>query len=176
LKFGRPARSVTITLPDDALAALRARNRDLGRAIVSLLAGASRTERPAPRVVLHQTGRRAVIVVSPVEALRQLPGVELVSVGDPERALVAFRDGMTMPAFELRVQDLLDGPVLPAEEAEVISQLAALLREVRRTAGRSLSEATIVVLEDARLPVARSAVRGRRRARPRTASRSRKRV
>jgi hypothetical protein len=81
-----------------------------------------------------------------------------------------------MPAFELRVQDLLDGPVLPAEEAEVISQLAALLRDVRRTAGRSLSEATIVVLEDARLPVARLPVRGRRPTRPGRASPSRTRA
>jgi hypothetical protein len=176
LKFGRPARSVTITLPDDVLAALRTRNRDIGRAIVGLLAGASSTARPAQRVVLHQTGRRAVIVVSPVEALRQLPGVELVSLGDPDRALIAFRDGLTMPAFELRVQDLLDGPVLPAEEAEVISQLAALLRDVRRTAGRSLSEATIVVLEDARLPVARLPVRGRGPTRPGRASPSRTRA
>jgi hypothetical protein len=45
----------------------------------------------------------------------------------------------------------------------VISQLAALLREARRTAGRSLSAATIIVLDDTRKPVARGAVRRRKR-------------
>jgi hypothetical protein len=165
LKFGRPARSVTITLPDDALAALRARNRDVGRAIVSLLPSASSEALGVRGVVLHQTGRRAVIVIRPVDALRRLPGVELVSLGDPDRALIAFTGGLTVPAFELRVQDLLDGPTLPPNDAEVVSQLAALLREVRRTAGRSLSEATIMVLEDAHTPEARGLVRGRGRSR-----------
>ena len=161
LKFGRPARSVSITLPDDVLATLRARNRDIGRAIVSLLTTAASTAPRAPAVVLHQTGHRAVIVVRPVGALRRLAGVDLVSLGDPARALIAFTGGMTVSAFELQVQDLLDGPRLPPEEAEVIVQLAALLREARRKAGRSLSEATIIVLEDVRAPVARAAARGR---------------
>lgn len=157
---------MTITLPEDALAALRARDRDIGRAIVSLLSTGSSAAPRAPAVVLHQTGRRAVIVVRPVDALQRLAGVDLVSLGDPDRALIAFTGGLTASAFELRVQDLLDGPTLPAEDAEVISQVAALLREVRRTAGRSLSEETIMVLEDTRSPEARGAVRGRRRTGP----------
>jgi hypothetical protein len=149
-----------VTLPTDTLVALRARNSDIGRAIVGLLP-AGRGAPPAERaVVLHQTGRRAVIVIRPVEALRRLPGVELVSLGDPHRALIAFTGGLTVPAFELRVQDLLDGPPLPADDAEVVRQLAALLRDVRRTAGRSLTDATIMVLDDARSPDARGIVRG----------------
>ena len=78
MKFGRPARSITVTLPDDVVGALRARNRDIGRAIVGLLATGSASVPPPPPVVLHQTGNRAVIVVRPVEALSRLPGVELV--------------------------------------------------------------------------------------------------
>lgn len=145
------------------MSALRARDSDIGRAIVNLLSVASSAAPPRRAVVLHRTGRRAVIVVRPVAALRRLPGVDLVSIGDPDRALIAFTGGVTVSAFELRVQDLLDGPPLPPDEAEVIAQLASLLRDVRRTAGRSLSEATIVVLEDERTPEARGAVRGRGR-------------
>lgn len=145
------------------MGALRARDSDIGRAIVSLLSAASSAAPPPRAVVLHRTGRRAVIVVRPVAALRRLPGVDLVSLGDPDRALIAFTGGVTVSAFELSVQDLLDGPRLPPDEAEVIAQLVALLREVRRTGRRSLSEATIVVLEDARSPEARGVVRGRRR-------------
>jgi hypothetical protein len=161
LKFGRPAHSITITLPDDVLTALRARNRDIGAAIVALLAGASNAAPVKPAVVLHQTGRRSVIVVRPVAALRNIPGVDLVSIGDPDRALIALKDGLTPPVFELRVLDLLDGRPLPTDEAEVIAEVAAILRRVRRTAGRTLSEETIIVLEDARSPQARGIVRGR---------------
>jgi hypothetical protein len=148
LKFGRPARSITITLPEDVLSALRARNRDIARAIVNLSSTASSAPRP-PAAVLHQVGRGSVIVVRPVAALRRLPGVDLVSLGDPDRALIAFTRGLTVSAFELRVRDMLDGPPLASDDAEVIAQLAALLREVRRTGRRLISEATIVMLEDA---------------------------
>ncbi|MGE4053673.1 MAG: hypothetical protein AB7F99_02645 [Vicinamibacterales bacterium] len=158
LKFGRPARSVTVTLPDDVLNALRARDRDLGRAIVALLPVASTPPSRSPAVVLHQTGRRAVIVVRPVEALRRLPGVDLVSLGDPDRALIAFSEGMSAATFELRVQDLLESPSLPPDDAEVVTRLASLLRDVRRTARRSLSQATIIVLEDAHVPERRNTV------------------
>jgi hypothetical protein len=162
MKFGRPARSVTVTLPDDVVGALRARNRDIGRAIVGLLATASASAPPPPPVVLHQTGSRAVIVVRPADALSRLPGVELVSLGDPDRSLIAFTAGMTVAAFELQVQDLLDGASLEDTDAEVIAQLAALLREVRRKPGRRLSEATIIVLEDAARRPPRALVGGAR--------------
>lgn len=149
LKFGRPARSITLTLPDDAIAALRARDRDIGRAIVSLLAGTEETRTATPSVELHQTGQRAVIVTKPVDVLRRLPGVELVSLGDPNRALIAFDAGtLTVSAFELHVQDLLDGPPLPADDADVVERLAVILRDARRSKGRSLSEASIIVLDD----------------------------
>ena len=140
---------MTVTLPVDVLTALHARDPDIGRAIVGLFG--SRTAAPAgpPAVSLYENGPKAVIVVRPVAALRRLPGVDLVSLGDPERALIAFKDPLTVAAFELRVQDLLDGPPLPAAQAQVIAALAALLREVRRTPGRRLSEERIIVLEGA---------------------------
>lgn len=165
LKFGRPARSVTVTLPEDVLSALRARDRDLGSAIVALHASSSGESSLQPPIVLHQTGDRAVIVVRPVEALRRLPGVELVSLGDPNRALIALTGGLTVAAFELAVQDLLDSGTAEGGDAEVVAHLAAILRETRRTPGRSLSEATIIVLEGPRSRRARGAVSGARRGR-----------
>jgi len=162
LKFGRPARSVTVTLPDDVINALRTHDRDVGRAIVGLLPVASSPVTRPPAVALHKAGRRAVIVVRPVDALRQLSGVDLVSLGDPDRALIAFSEGMNAATFELRVQDLLESPSLPSDDAEVVSRLASLLREVRRKGGRALSEATIIVLEDAHVPERRVNVRTRR--------------
>lgn len=156
-----------MTLPNDVITALRAKHRDLGRAIVELVPAESTEEARAPAVAVHHTGRRAVIVVKPVDALRRLPGVELVSLGDPERALIALRSGLTVPAFELRVHDLLENERMDAGEADVVSQLAALLRETRRTPGLTLSEATIIVLEDANRPQSRGTARGTKRARGR---------
>ena len=150
MKFGRPARSVTITLPDDALAALRASDPDVGQAIVALLASAAKRAPRAPAVALHKTGPRMVIVVKPVAALRQLRGVELVSLGDQQRALIAFRGGLTAAQFELQIHDLLDSSRLDADEAAVVDQLAEMLRDVRRSANLRLSEATIMVVDDVR--------------------------
>jgi len=149
LKYGRPARSITLTLPEDTIAALRTRDRDIGRAVVALLPVAAPAAARPPAVVLHQTASRAVIVIRPVDAVRRLRGVDLISLGDPDRALIAFTDGMTPAAFELQVLDLLEGPALAPAEREVVKQLAALLRQVRRTGRQRLSEATIIVLEDA---------------------------
>lgn len=159
LKFGRPARSITITLPDDALAALRASDPDVGQAIVALLDSAAKRAPQAPAVALHKTGRRMVIVVKPVEALRQLPGVELVSLGDHRRALIAFSGDLTAAQFELQIHDLLDGSRLHGDEAEVVDQLADILRDVRHSANLRLSEATIMVIDDVQAPVAKGTVR-----------------
>ena len=164
LKFGRPARSVTVTLPEDDLATLRARNRDVGRAIVSLVRGTGAPpDTDAPAVVVHQSDGRAVIVVDPVPALRRLDGIELISVGDPHRALIAFKGGISVAQFELLVQDLLDSPHLPARDHSVVSQLVAILRDARRRPGVRLSEAAIIVIEGTRASRARGAVGKTRR-------------
>ena len=159
LKFGRPARSISVTLPDDALAALRASDPDVGKAIVAMLASAAKRAPEAPVVALHKTGRRMVIVVRPVEALRRLRGVELISTGDQQRALVAFRDGLTAAQFQLQIQDLLDGARMDADEAAVVNQLAEILRGVRRSANLRLSEATIMVIDDVQAAVGKGTLR-----------------
>lgn len=161
LKFGRPARSITITLPVDAVAALRASDPDVGQAIVALLASGARRAPEAPAVALHKTGRRMVIVVKPVEALRQLRGVELVSLGDQQRALIAFSGDLTAAQFELQIHDLLDASRLSADEALVVDQLAGILRDVRHSTNLRLSEATIMVIDDVQAPAAKGNVRAR---------------
>ena len=159
LKFGRPARSITITLPEDAIVALRAADADIGQAIVALLASSAKRAPEAPAVALHKTGRRMVIVVKPVPALRQLRGVELVSLGDQQRALIAFRGDLTAAQFELQIHDLLDGARLHADEAAVVDRLADILRDVRRSTHLRLSEATIMVIDDMQASVVKGTVR-----------------
>src|SRR5256885_1623678 len=99
-KFGRPARSVTLTLPDDIIERLGRLNADMGRAVVGLV---ERTplkagpRRPA-EVVTH--GCHSVILVTPVSALRKLRGVQLVPVSDG-RALIALDHPHGIPQLEL---------------------------------------------------------------------------
>ena len=148
LKFGRPARSITLTLPEDALAGLRATDPDVGQAIVTLMASAAKRAPRAPDVALHKTGSRMVIVVKPIDALRRLRGVELVSMGDQQRALIALSGGLTAAQFELQIHDLIDGSKLSASDAAVIDQLAGVLRNVRHSSKLRLSEATIMVIDE----------------------------
>lgn len=148
LKFGTPATSITLTLPDEAISRLRAIDRDIGRAIVRLLRVADAKAPPSPLVGLHKTGHRSVIVVTPVDALRQLDGLELVSLGDPRRALLMFGEGMTPAQFELRIQDLLDGRDVPSADREVIRQISEVLRDARRSTRYRVSSARIIVLDE----------------------------
>src|SRR5437763_13990802 len=82
-KFGRHARSVTVTLPDDILERLCAIDSDMGRAIVGLVERVPRKVRRvrAPAEVATY-GHHAVILVTPVPALKKLRGVQLVPVAD----------------------------------------------------------------------------------------------
>src|SRR6185436_5940070 len=90
-KFGRHAKPVTLTLPDDVIEQLKAIDGDLGRAIVGLVERLRKAiPRPLPPVEVASYGSRSVILVKPVPALRKLNGVQLVPVADG-RALIALR-------------------------------------------------------------------------------------
>src|SRR5204862_8237017 len=87
--FGRAARAVTVTLPEDVIDRLSAINLDISRAIVQLAeTRAPRRVLPAP-VEVSEYGQGALIVVSPVAALRRLRGVELIPLSDG-RALITL--------------------------------------------------------------------------------------
>jgi hypothetical protein len=148
-KFGRPARAVTITLPVDTVVTLQAIDPDLGCAIVELV-GRTEDRRRRPAVKLAHYGRRSIIVVRPVPALKRIPGVELVPSGDAARAFIALTERMTIATFELRVQDALDTPSLDRSGRAVLTGLADILREARRSGRLALSERTIIVVEPRR--------------------------
>jgi len=128
-KFSRPARTVTLTLPDDVIERLGRVDADLGRAVVRL----AQSHEPAAStsgVEVAAFGGRAVILVSPIRALAALPGVELVPIGDG-RALIALDEQVTEQAFELMVRDRLDDSTLKVSDRELFVVLAATLREAR---------------------------------------------
>ena len=129
-KFSRPARTVTLTLPDDVIARLQQVDADLGRAVVRL-ALSRHAHKPAARVEVAAFGSRAVILVPPDRALAALPGVELVPIADG-RMLIALEDSLSEADFELLIRDALDRGDLDPADADLFGALATVLRDARR--------------------------------------------
>ena len=144
-KFTRPARTLSVTLPEDVCDALTTLDRDISRAIVRIVM-AHGDERTAPNLEVATFGSRAVIVVTPTRALSGMKGVELVPLADG-RALIAIDDTMSEPQFELAVRDALDGSQLETDDRALLEQLATVLRDARSDGGLFLRR--IIVLRAA---------------------------
>ena len=151
-KYGRQSRAVTLTLPEDVLARLSAMDADVGRAIVTLVERKGHT-RPRHRTTrsaeLSSYGKHAVIVVTPVKALKRLGGVQLVPIGNG-RALIALDHLYSIPQLEVDIRDALAQNGARGPERETLEAVAAILRHARLAKGVSLEERTIIVLESKR--------------------------
>ena len=163
-KFGRPSRSVTITLPDDVVEALRAVDSDLSRAIVRVAEAGGTAMAPRPDVELTHYGRSAVIVLKPNRAVERLPGVALVPLPDG-RALISLDKDKGIAEFEVLVRDALDGDRTSPADRATLQQLGDILRSARRSRRVALRQRSIIVLEsgNGRPTAGRVAAVGRRR-------------
>jgi hypothetical protein len=162
-KFGRAARAVTVTLPEDVIDRLSAINLDISRAIVQLAeTRAPRRVLPAP-VEVSEYGHGALIVVAPVAALKQLPGVELIPLSDG-RALITLEESADLGELELGLRDALENDSYSASEREAVGGVVTILRRARQTPGNTVRTRTIIVVEPSRRGrKAVPAARGRRR-------------
>lgn len=144
-KYGRPSRAVTVTLPEDVLAKLATVDVDLGRAIVTVTEG-QRPPRPVVRSAeLANYGRHAVIVVTPLKALKRLPGVELVPVANG-RCLISLARPASIHALELGIRDAIESSGTESVEREALDMIAEILRHARASREVTLEERTIIVL------------------------------
>jgi hypothetical protein len=141
-KFSRPARTVTLTLPDDVIEALGQVDADLSRAIVRL-AMPLRNRPASPQAEIAAFGTRAVIIVPPSQVLAAMAGVELVPLADG-RALIALDERTSLSAFELSVRDTLDRPDLEARERSLLTALADILRQARQDARLTVRQILVV--------------------------------
>lgn len=149
-KYGRPSQAVTITLPEDVIARLTAIDADLGRAIVGLAEQRTARRPPAIRPAeLASYGNHAVIVVLPVKALKRLPGVQLVPIGNG-RALISLDDQRSIPQLELQLRDAIDQTGVNGAERKTLEAIAEILREARQSGRVTVRERTIIVLESKR--------------------------
>jgi hypothetical protein len=144
-KFSRPAKAVTLTLPEDIIAVLKTIDTDISRAIVRTVEPMVPIE-PRPSAELTPFGNRSVIVVKPSRELRERTGVELLPLSDG-RALMALADQLSVSQFELRVRDALADAALEHPERETFEALARILRETRQRNGAAIHERSIIVLE-----------------------------
>lgn len=144
-KFNRPARAVTLTLPEDTIATLKAIDRDISRAVVRAvepLVGVP------PRAIaeLASFGGRSIIIVPPVRALKDRTGADLVPLPDG-RAIIALGPEVTASQFELRLRDALTDDSLGSSERETFESIVGLLQGTRLRPGGNIHERSIVVLE-----------------------------
>lgn len=142
-KFGRRARPVTVTLPEDLLERLRAQHLDLGRAIVELFENRAVGEGP---VQLAQFGRSALILVPPASALERLAGVELIPLANG-RALIALDQPMSPSDLELTLGDATSEESYSPEDRRILDNVIDILREARTSRRARLRQRTIIIVE-----------------------------
>lgn len=149
-KYGRPARAITLTLPEDVLAKLGAVDADLGRAIVKVVERRQASRAPAVRAAeLARYGRHAVILVTPIKALKRLNGVQLVPIGNG-RCLISLAPTHSIPRLELDIRDLLARGDVASHERDALEGVADILRDARVSRAATPEERTIIVLESKR--------------------------
>src|SRR5262245_6356573 len=148
-KFDRPSRLVAMTLPEDVIATLRSRNRDLAKAVVELV-GES-LDRAGQRAVTESVSlvpvapRRFLITID-ASAVRHLPGCELVPFG-ADVAFLALESGRGLSDLALAVEDRLDEPRIDERERSALVRIRTALHEWRRDPNFSDEARSIVVLK-----------------------------
>ena len=148
-KFGRPARAITLTLPEDVLAALTRLDDDVSRAVVRLAQPLAADVVPHAAAELSKHGDAAVIVIRPVAALERIPGVTLVPMPDG-RALISLDDSMTTYEFELKLRDVLDDGNIARADLSAMQSILDILKSARQTRGVTLHQRRIIVLQSTR--------------------------
>lgn len=147
LKFGRPTRPLSVSLPADVIAWLETVDPDPAWAIVTLFDKArsrATSGRPKPVAELVQLpGQRALILVAP-EAFDGLDNVSVIRLSDG-RGFLALLPGKAYADLELAVVDRLDSPGLSSERRHALAEIRTLLREWRQSGLRFEARSILVV-------------------------------
>lgn len=150
-KFGRPARLVALTLPEDTINDLHAIDADLAKAVVALVDRAlGRTSTAAgdwdASVGLAHVGESRALIVIDTTVFRELPGCALVPLSE-RRAFLALDPGRTLADLELSVTDLLEEEGTAEADRPALVMLRQALRDWRRDDTLSFHTRSIVLVE-----------------------------
>jgi hypothetical protein len=151
LKFGRPARLLALTLPDDVVRALERIHPDPAWAIVSLyerLARSDRQSRPRgrPAVELARLSPRSALIVVDPRVIRSGPGVSVVPVA-AGRAFLAFDEGRGLADLELALVERLRNQKTSAAMRKELGVLHRQIRHWRRSRSFRPSTRSIILVE-----------------------------
>lgn len=132
-KFDGPSQVVAVTLPTEAIRALRKFHRDLACAIVTLLdtrpPASNGQPQPDAELVGIADGRYLIAVNSAV--VRRLPGIHIVPLGG-NRAFLALAPSQGMSDLALAVDERLSGGRVGVFERRALELLRDRLRAWRR--------------------------------------------
>ncbi len=150
-KFGRPARLVALTLPEDTIQDLKSIDADLAKAVVALVdraQGRTRvmtSEFEPPVTLAHVNDNRALIVIDPA-IFREIPGCAVIPLTEG-RAFLALNPGWTLSDLELSVADLLEDEGLADGDREALTVLRQSLRDWRRDESLTFHTRSIGLVE-----------------------------
>jgi hypothetical protein len=154
LKYGRPARLVAITLPEDTITALRQIDGDLGRAIVLLVDAVAGSRDPAtkrPIVTYEKVGRRRSLIVVDRDAVKGVPGCELIPISE-DRAFLALAEGRGLSDLELAIVDRLSDHSVTGRQRDGLEALRRTLMDCRRADDVEVEPRSIFVVEKSPRP------------------------
>lgn len=147
LKFGRPTRPLSISLPEDVIAWLESLDPDPAWAIVSLFdRSRQRTathSQELPAELVQLPGKRALIIVSP-DVFDGLDGVSVIRLSDG-RGFLALQAGKGYADLELAVADQIDAPGVSPQRRQELGNIRRQLREWRLSGLRFESRSILVV-------------------------------
>jgi len=148
LKFGRPTRPLSVSLPDDVIAWLETLDPDPAWAIVSLFEKArTRHVGPTPRApaeLVQLPGKRALILVTP-DVFDGLAGVSVIRLSDG-RGFLALQPGKGYADLELAVVDMIDAAGVSPDRRQALVEIRKQLREWRQS-GLAFEARSILVVE-----------------------------
>ncbi len=150
-KFGRAARALALTLPDNVIAWLKSVHPDPAWAIVSLFERTTSPRRArsitdaVEAELVQLTRKRSIIVVNP-GILRRVNGVTLLPLADG-RALIALEPGKSAADLELAILDRLESVTSGSQEHAELTRLRLSLRRWRGFDGMTLRTRSIILVE-----------------------------
>ena len=140
---------MAVTLPEDTIAALRARDPDLARAIVALVgknpaaAAEGRTRQP---VAVARTSRRQGLIVVDPAVVSTLPGCTLMRIS-PNQAFITLDPGAGPADLEVAVLDRLAEANISECERRGLKLLRDAVKRWRKDSRVQIYPRAIVVLE-----------------------------
>lgn len=165
LKYGRPARLLQLTLPEDVIEWLLRIHEDPGWAIVNVCERTNGTAHsPAAGVArLVELPESGGLIAFKPATLRAIKGVSAIPFSD-DWALVAMQEGQGIADLELAIIEALESGGLSAEERDELRCVRETLRDLRRRSAVRFHSKSIIVVHSSRGPLLEEARRGAKKA------------